>query len=367
MNHTVDKASDPEAKSGAAIYYNGSELDMVTAEITADGATKDASYPETFTIESIVTADSITVGLVGYPNTNFTYVAIDNIKLEYLGRDRIGDVNCDGRHTMTDVVMTVNAVLERPSAKFYSSAADVNGDGIIAVGDVVNILQMVHDDFMNMAVNVRSHSRLAVEPNTLMLAAEEVTLTPGADYMVSVALKNSDAYSAFQVDIQLPEGVELVDVALSDRASESHIVAWNRLSNGKVRVLAYSADNAALSGNEGSLINLVVKTDAAMVNDAVMTITGGIFVKTNGAEQAVDDINIVMRTKTTDIENVSEGAIKVSGVAGAIIVETDAPVNVDVYTVAGQQIQSVSVVAGKSVITMPAGIYVVNNNKVIVK
>lgn len=226
---------------------------------------------------------------------------------------------------------------------------------------------MVHDDFMNMAVNVRSHSRLAVEPNTLMLAAEEVTLTPGADHMISVALKNSDAYSAFQVDIQLPEGVELVDVALSDRASESHIVAWNRLSNGKVRVLAYSADNAALSGNEGSLINLVVKTDAAMVNDAVMTITGGIFVKTNGAEQAVDDINIVMRTKTTDIENVSEGAIKVSGAAGAIIVETDAPVNVDVYTVAGQQIQSVSVVAGKSVITMPAGIYVVNNNKVIVK
>ncbi|MBE6291083.1 MAG: hypothetical protein E7091_01505 [Bacteroidales bacterium] len=87
MNHTVDKASDPEAKSGAAIYCNGSELDMVTAEITTDGATKEASYPETFTIEGIVAADSIIVGFVGYPNTNFTYVAIDNVKLEYAGFD----------------------------------------------------------------------------------------------------------------------------------------------------------------------------------------------------------------------------------------------------------------------------------------
>ncbi len=85
MNHTVDKTTDPEAKSGAAIYCNGFELDMVTAQNTTDGATKDNSYPETFTIEGIVAADSITVGFVGYPGTNFTYVAIDNVKLEYAG------------------------------------------------------------------------------------------------------------------------------------------------------------------------------------------------------------------------------------------------------------------------------------------
>ncbi len=85
MNHTVDKTTDPEAKSGAAIYCNGFELDMVTAQITTDGASKEDSYPETFTIEGIVAADSITVGFVGYPGTNFTYVAIDNVKLEYAG------------------------------------------------------------------------------------------------------------------------------------------------------------------------------------------------------------------------------------------------------------------------------------------
>ncbi len=86
MNHTVD-ASDPEAKSGAAIYCNIWEKDMVTEQLTADGATKDASYPQTFSIEGVVSADSITVGFVGYTGTNFTYVAIDNVKLEYIGFD----------------------------------------------------------------------------------------------------------------------------------------------------------------------------------------------------------------------------------------------------------------------------------------
>jgi hypothetical protein len=86
MNHSVD-TSDPEAKSGAAIYCNGAELDMVTEQNTTDGATKENSYPQTFTIEGIVSADSIVVGLVGYQTNNFTYVAIDNVKLEYAGFD----------------------------------------------------------------------------------------------------------------------------------------------------------------------------------------------------------------------------------------------------------------------------------------
>ena len=86
MNHSVDM-TDPEAKSGAAIYCNIWEKDMVTQQITTDGATKENSYPETFTIEGIVSADSMVVGFVGYTGTNFSYVAIDNVRLEYAGFD----------------------------------------------------------------------------------------------------------------------------------------------------------------------------------------------------------------------------------------------------------------------------------------
>ena len=87
MSHSVDLTADPEGKSGAVIFCNGSELDMVTKEQTAGGAAHDASYPETFTIEGIVSGDSMVVGFKGLPGTNFTYVAIDNVRLEFAGFD----------------------------------------------------------------------------------------------------------------------------------------------------------------------------------------------------------------------------------------------------------------------------------------
>ena len=86
MSHSVD-VNDPEAKSGAIIFCNGSELDMVTKEQTAGGAANDASYPETFTIEGIVSADSMVVGFKGLTSASFSYVAIDNVRLEYAGFD----------------------------------------------------------------------------------------------------------------------------------------------------------------------------------------------------------------------------------------------------------------------------------------
>ena len=86
MNHSLD-VNDPEAKSGAIIFCNGAELDMVTKETTADGATREESRPETFTIEGIVSADSIVVGFKGLTSASFSYVAIDNVRLEYAGFD----------------------------------------------------------------------------------------------------------------------------------------------------------------------------------------------------------------------------------------------------------------------------------------
>ena len=87
MSHSVDLTADPEAKSGAVIFCNGSELDMVTKEQTAGGAAHDASYPETFTIEGVVSGDSMVVGFKALPGTNFSYVAIDNVRLEFAGFD----------------------------------------------------------------------------------------------------------------------------------------------------------------------------------------------------------------------------------------------------------------------------------------
>ena len=79
MTHSLD-ASDPDARSGAIIFCNGSELDMITTQSGTE-------YPETFTIEGVVSGDSMVVGFKGLAGASFSYVAIDNVSLEFAGFD----------------------------------------------------------------------------------------------------------------------------------------------------------------------------------------------------------------------------------------------------------------------------------------
>ena len=54
-----------------------------------------------------------------------------------------GDVNGDGKVTITDAVGIVNYILERPSANFRSEVADLNGDGRITITDAVAVVNRI--------------------------------------------------------------------------------------------------------------------------------------------------------------------------------------------------------------------------------
>lgn len=91
MQHDLNPIGNSDTKSGAIISLNGKELDIVTNEITMEGASFENSYPQDFSVESIVGIDSCAnIKFAAYPNANFTYVAIDNLKLEYLGQEGLG-------------------------------------------------------------------------------------------------------------------------------------------------------------------------------------------------------------------------------------------------------------------------------------
>ena len=54
-----------------------------------------------------------------------------------------GDVNGDGKVTVTDAVGIVNYILHRAPSVFISKAADVNGDGNITISDAVSVVNIV--------------------------------------------------------------------------------------------------------------------------------------------------------------------------------------------------------------------------------
>ena len=81
MTHSAGEGEE----TGAYIYCNGAQQDMKTAEMTGSDAAYTASYPETFSIRGVVTEDEIVVGMMGKASGLYSYVAIDNVKLEYAG------------------------------------------------------------------------------------------------------------------------------------------------------------------------------------------------------------------------------------------------------------------------------------------
>jgi hypothetical protein len=82
---------------------------------------------------------------------------------------------------------------------------------------------------------------------------------------VGIDMNNQDDIIAFQCDIYLPEGLEFVttdegcDFALTDRASRSHTIDGNIQSDGALRLVSYSARNAAYSGDSGLLFTFSIK------------------------------------------------------------------------------------------------------------
>ena len=55
----------------------------------------------------------------------------------------LGDVNSDGLVNVTDIVSTVNYIIENPSPDFNKDAADLNGDGEINVTDIVMMVSII--------------------------------------------------------------------------------------------------------------------------------------------------------------------------------------------------------------------------------
>ena len=78
-------------------------------------------------------------------------------------------------------------------------------------------------------------------------------------------MQNESTITAFQTDVYLPEGFELVkvndeyQVSLSDRKGRDHVIMVNETADGALRVLSYSPTLKSYKNNEGELFYITVK------------------------------------------------------------------------------------------------------------
>ena len=239
----------------------------------------------------------------------------------------LGDANNSGTVTVTDVVVTAQYVLELNPNPFIFEAADVNIDGFITVADVSRIAWMVLNPTLNMPRRAP-----ALWDNGDRMSGEGITLAAGEARTVSIALDNDRDYSAFQLDLTLPEGLTASNFALTDRAG-SHAFDVNTLANGKTRALCYSPVLTAIRGNEGALLTFDV-TSTGNVNGDIMV--DGIELVTTDCQSVLLDGFTIVVSNTTGVNEVASGKtvakVEYYNIAGQRIDRPDGGVTLVVTT-----------------------------------
>ena len=276
-----------------------------------------------------------------------------------------GDANKDLAVSISDVVTVVSHILSIPTKAFNFAAADVTGDGKISISDIVGIVNIILNP-VAASDNGYNAKRGAVASNGDRLSISGVS-SEGGNVSIPVSLENTTAYTAFQMDVELPEGATLASATLGSRAASSHSVTWSKISENKVRVLAYSIKNATFANGIGELVTFDVQA-ADGVNGTV-AVDNVRMVTADGVETAIGGCGTTIDGNgTTGVNTIDSNMFKVYTANGALVIESGKDMQLSLYSANGRLLEVLDVVAGKNIFdALPVGVYVVNGVKIVIK
>ena len=256
-----------------------------------------------------------------------------------------GDVNNDALVDVADVTATASYILGDEVDPFIVVAADINADGKINVTDIVLLVNIIltqdDNDAQQAAIN---RVRQNVNSNN-SLSIEDFSIEEGETKQIAIRLDNVDAFTAFQADIYLPEGLEICQngVALSDRKSNDHVIASALRNNGSVRMLSYSLSLNEYAESNGDLVYLTIKAAEGFIGDFQIEIDNITFVKADQTKcYFAPAVSNVKGTEYVGVEGVEGDEIVVKVVGNSIV----APEGAEVYDLNGLRVNAENLAKG---------------------
>lgn len=275
----------------------------------------------------------------------------------------LGDVNRSGRVTISDVILTVNYILGDTTTEIDLSAADLNGDGRVSLGDVVGIINIIlsgEDSATNTAA-ARSMSEY-VEPTDDLFS---LSLDRG-DNRLLFSLDDNTDYTAFQLDVTLPEGVSVSGAQVGPRAS-GHTVDWRVLPDGKVRVVVYSPANALLKKVEGSLFALQFSASDKLGESFPVSVTDILLATPRGTEYKSRSLSEILSIDDAVEELHAVEPFTISVSEGVLQVHATEAARLPLYTVGGTLLRVLDVEVGLNTYEgLPQGVYLLNKYKILI-
>lgn len=311
------------SSKGYAFTGEDGEIATVTIDIPADMEAGDYALVLK-DIELAVGDESYDTGYVKSTLTVTTY--------------KLGDANDDGKIGVADLTAIASHILGTTPIHFVQAAADANEDGKIGVADLTCIAGWI----LNGTANSQRRAQQQINAEGLSISLDNFNIIPGETALVAVNIANPGAaFAGYQFDIVLPEGLRVVDAAMSTQRHDERSMMFEaaQMDDNTYRVLCYSTRNTVFEGNDGAVALLTIAADNnlpsgyynAEIADAAVSLYGTSI--TPACKSAVVAVDMV-----TGIHDIMQGdnANKIYDLNGRSV--NGAKLSKGVYIVNGQKI-----------------------------
>ena len=132
---------------------------------------------------------------------------------------------------------------------------------------------------------------ISPEDGDKQLYLEDATASCGTQVKLPVQLDNDEPITAFQFDLELPEGIEYVGRENTSRVGSLSITS-EPITDNKIRFIAYSMTGVTIDAGSGDLLNLKINIPADYTAGEY-TITLSNIVLTHNSQSSVDQADVI--------------------------------------------------------------------------
>ena len=292
---------------------------------------------------------------------DFIYENLEKYDLDDLIHTMAGDVNNNNQITIHDVALTTAYINNNVHPSLSTSKADYNKNGNIELSDASAIVKLIESNEAPIATYWYSTPQAISE-----FFANEIVMEVGDTQLASLNLLSygEEEYKAIQFDVTLPQGISFIDIISGDIIA-NHNISYTDRGNNVYRITAYSDYDECFS--EGELLADFILSCDEVINEENrnIRISNAYVVDNETNELRINDYNISF-TQSTGINNVESDNILVEG-GDCIMVTLLEPQLIEIYSVDGRKLRETNAKKGTTRIAIPAGIYIVNGEKVVVR
>ena len=289
---SVTAAQQTDGSWGVRLYttnangvIQGNEGEIMTIMLNIDGAMEAGNYQVSLTGNKLSIRDD---------NNNVSTLNIsDAVSTLTVTALAMGDVNGDEEVDLSDAIMVIYHSLQQTASNFHVEVADMNSDGEIDLSDAITIIYKSLGMISNQAKGREDAD--AINDTFDRLTAD----TEGNACVIQ--LTNDNVYLGLQFDVELPTGIDIDDILLSNERAKDFSVFYNSIDGNTYRVMLFSAGGKAFKGSDGELLRLVI----AGTGNGLLRLSNSFGVNSRLEKKHFDDININatgIRSLTTDTD-----------------------------------------------------------------